>query len=114
MPTRQAWPYTAEDFRRQDESSDDNFYSMPRLVYHIDEPCVAAVTAHYASVFDTFDTPPDVLEICSSWVSHYPKDAKLGNVCGVGMVEAELKENKRLNSFVAKDLNVVSVNEFDF
>jgi len=82
---------------------------MPRLVYHIDEPCVAAVTAHYASVFDTFDTPPDVLDICSSWVSHYPKDAKLGNVCGVGMVEAELKENKRLNSFVAKDLNVVRV-----
>lgn len=68
---------------------------------------MAAVTAYYADVFASFATPPDVLDICSSWVSHYPKDAKLGNVCGVGMVAAELKENKRLKSFVAKDLNVV-------
>lgn len=101
----EAWPYTPADFRRQDESPDDNFYDTPRLVYHIDEPCVAALTAHYKEVFASFESPPDVLDICSSWVSHYPADAKLGNVCGVGMVTAELKENKRLSSFVAKDLN---------
>lgn len=47
----------------------------------------------------------DVLDICSSWVSHYPRDWKGGNVVGLGMNEVELKQNKQLKSYVVKDLN---------
>jgi hypothetical protein len=34
------WPFTAEDFRRVDETPDADFYSQPRFVYHIDEHAV--------------------------------------------------------------------------
>ena len=34
-------------FRRADESADERFYAVPRLVTHIDEAAVAAVTDLY-------------------------------------------------------------------
>ena len=67
----QTWPYTGEgDFKRMDEAPDTEFYTFPKLVYHIDEGAVAALTRYY----DTH--VPDgsaILDICSSWVSHYPR-----------------------------------------
>lgn len=29
------WPFYEDDFNRMDETSDGDFYSQPRLVYHI-------------------------------------------------------------------------------
>ena len=57
---------------------------------------------YYASEFKDGD---DVLDICSSWISHYPKEWKGGNVVGLGMNEYELSQNKVLNSYDVKDLN---------
>ena len=96
------WPYSDDDFARMDESDDEIFYDQPRLVYHIDDAAVTALTQYYV---ETFQEGDDVLDICSSWVSHYPKEWKGGNVVGLGMNEYELGENKQLNSFVVKDLN---------
>jgi len=96
------WPYSPEDFERQDESDDSIFYDQARLVYHIDDDCVSALTQYYS---DNLNDGDDVLDICSSWVSHYPKDFKGGNVVGLGMNEYELSENKQLTSFDVKDLN---------
>jgi len=101
-----AWPYTPEDFKRSDEENDGVFYETSRLCYHIDESAVAALTSYYATVIREFEKPPDVLDICSSWVSHYPDEASLGRVSGVGMNEFELSKNPRLTDFIAKDLNV--------
>uniref|UniRef100_A0A7S1ZWJ2 Methyltransferase type 11 domain-containing protein n=1 Tax=Trieres chinensis TaxID=1514140 RepID=A0A7S1ZWJ2_TRICV len=47
----------------------------------------------------------DVLDLCSSWISHYPKDWKGGNVIGLGMNEYELSQNKVLTSYDVRDLN---------
>ena len=88
--------------KRQDESDDSIFYDQARLVYHIDDACVSALTQYYSESLNDGD---DVLDICSSWVSHYPKDFKGGNVVGLGMNEYELSENKQLTSFDVKDLN---------
>ena len=96
------WPYSPIDFERQDESDDSLFYSQPRLVYHIDEFAVAALTKYYAR---NFKDGEDVLDVCSSWVSHYPEDWRGGNVVGLGMNELELGENGRLSSYVVRDLN---------
>ena len=104
------WPYSDLDFSRMDESDDAIFYSQPRLVYHIDDPAVSALTQYYA---ENFKNDEDVLDICSSWVSHYPKDWKGGNVVGLGMNEYELKQNKQLSSYVVKDLNDEPVLPFD-
>jgi SAM-dependent methyltransferase len=115
----EAWPFTAADFGRMDETPDTQFYSDSRLVYHIDDGAVGALSEYYAEVFQKFNDeegrPPDVLDICSSWVSHYPKDAALGAVCGCGMNEYELSQNPVFTGgndkeacppFVAKDLNI--------
>lgn len=75
------WPFSPEDFMRQDESDDTIFYDQPRLVYHIDDYAVNALTEYYSENLKDGD---DVLDICSSWVSHYPKDFKGGKVVGLG------------------------------
>jgi ubiquinone/menaquinone biosynthesis C-methylase UbiE len=98
----EAWPYTEEDFKRADESDDSYFYDQARLVYHIDDAAVRALTDYYA---EHFVNGQDVLDICSSWVSHYPKEWKGGNVVGLGMNEYELSQNPVLSSYVVKDLN---------
>jgi Methyltransferase domain len=96
------WPYSDEDFKRMDESDDGLFYEAPRLVYHIDDYAVKALTEYYAQEFADGE---DVLDICSSWVSHYPKDWKGGKVVGLGMNEYELSKNDQLTYFVVRDLN---------
>jgi SAM-dependent methyltransferase len=71
-------------------------------VYHIDDAAVAALTKYYQGVFIPGST---VLDICSSWVSHFP-DVFLSEACGLGLNKAELSENKQLSNFIDKDLNV--------
>lgn len=85
-----AWPYTSpSDFRRLDEEVDTSFYRQPKLVYHIDEASVCALTRYYAS---EIPAGSDVLDICSSWVSHYPEDfpARMKSLVGTGISAAEL------------------------
>mmetsp|Transcript_166947 Transcript_166947/g.535958 ORF Transcript_166947/g.535958 Transcript_166947/m.535958 type:complete len:170 (-) Transcript_166947:107-616(-) len=59
------------------------------------------------------------LDICSSWISHYPKDLKAKRVAVTGMNDAELARNTQATEHVAKDLNLDPImpygdNEFDF
>jgi len=77
---------------------------MPKLVYHIDEASVCALTRYYA---DSISAGSDVLDICSSWVSHYPEDfpARMRSIVGTGISPIELSCNRQLSKFVANDLN---------
>lgn len=98
-----SWPYDDKvDFAVMDPSEDEIFYSQPRLVYHIDDSAVSALTEQYATLLKDGD---DVLDICSSWVSHYPKNFKGGKVVGLGMNEYELSQNPQLSDFVVQNLN---------
>ena len=106
------WPYTATDMKRLDESDDSRFYDMPRYVTHIDDRAIAALTAFYETEFIAMrqrrnGTPIDVLDLCSSWISHFPEDAApfLGRVVGIGMNGEELSANKQLNEYYVQDLN---------
>jgi SAM-dependent methyltransferase len=110
------WPFKPTDFARQDESVDTEFYDQARLVYHIDEGAIDALTKYYSTVF-TEDS--SVLDICSSWVSHYPKGLKFKRAAGLGMNKYELEKNTQLTEFAVKDLNIDPVfpykdNSFDF
>jgi SAM-dependent methyltransferase len=106
-------PYTRDDFRRLDESDDSRFYDEPKLVYHIDEPAVKATTAFYGSLFKEVAqrrygseaAKLDVLDLCSSWVSHYPPTGALGRAAGLGMNAVELGKNPVLTEYVVRDLN---------
>ena len=89
-------------FARADESSDSIFYDTPRFVTHIDDGAIGAITDYYAA---TMFEGADVLDLCSSWISHLPPDLKLGKVAGVGMNQEELARNERLDSYEVQDLN---------
>jgi len=45
------WPYSEQDLARMDESNDNIFYDSPRLVYHIDDFAVTALTQYYKENF---------------------------------------------------------------
>jgi len=97
------WPFTASDMSRLDESMDFNFYSTPRFVTHIDDGAIAALTQYYR---ETLPPGSDLLDICSSWVSHLPEEVSFGRVVGLGMNARELEANTALTEWVAADLNV--------
>ena len=89
-------------FRREDEAPDERFYAEPRLVTHIDEAAIAAVTQLYREYL-----PADaaVLDLMSSWVSHLPAEVAYSRVVGLGMNRTELAANPRLDGLVVHDLN---------
>ena len=89
-------------FRRYDETPDEEFYRTPRLVTHIDDSAIAAVTQLYRELF-----PPggEILDLMSSWVSHLPEEVRYQRVVGLGINEEELKRNPRLDEYVVLNLN---------
>ena len=93
----EAWPFTPDYLARQDEESDAVFYDEPRFVTHIDDGAIGALRDYYAQ---EISPKSDVLDICSSWISHLPPDKPLGRVVGVGMNARELEANERLTEFV--------------
>ena len=91
-----------ELFQRIDESADERFYSEPRLVTHIDDATIAALTQLYRELVPA---GAHVLDLMSSWVSHLPPEVDYGRVVGLGMNHVELAQNPRLTSFLVHDLN---------
>jgi len=89
-------------FTRLDDEDDEVFYEPPRLVYHIDDGAIAALTGFYRSVL-----PRDgvLLDLMSSWVSHLPPDIAYKEVVGHGMNAAELAANPRLSRWFIQNLN---------
>jgi SAM-dependent methyltransferase len=102
------WP--ADAFRRFDETPDPLFYVHPRLVTHIDDAAIAAVTQLYREYF-----PPGaaILDLMSSWVSHLPPEVEYSQVVGVGLNRQELAANPRLTAYRMQDLNATPHLTFD-
>ena len=86
-------------FERGDETSDARFYSVPRFVTHIDGGAVAAVGALY----EDLGIRGAVLDLMSSWVSHFREAPEALTV--LGMNAAELAANPQAKSSVVHDLN---------
>lgn len=94
--------FPAGAFRRYDETPDEQFYRTPRLVTHIDDRAIAAITQLYREHF-----PPGgaILDLMSSWVSHLPPEVVYRRVVGLGMNEEELRRNERLDAYLIQNLN---------
>jgi SAM-dependent methyltransferase len=98
-------PFRDQDFARTDPTNDSQFYAFPKLVYHIDEPAVASLTQYYRK---NIPANSDILDICSSWVSHYPLEfpKTMNKICATGISSMELKFNDQLTGgYKAVDLN---------
>lgn len=92
----------SDAFAKQDAGDDLAFYRPPRLVTHIDEDAVAALTRHYR---ERLPQQGRVLDLMSSWVSHLPPDRDYARVVGHGMNSVELAANPRLDDWFVQDLN---------
>lgn len=102
VPWPEAWPLRAEDLQRMDESDDSEFYASPRLVTHIDDAAIGAIREYYAA---HFQHGAAVLDLCSSWISHFPSVGGFSRSVGIGMNRAELERNQALTEWIVKDLN---------
>jgi SAM-dependent methyltransferase len=89
-------------FDRIDGGDDADFYAFPRLVTHIDEGAIAALTDFYRGILPAGGV---VLDLMSSWVSHLPPDVAYGEVIGHGLNAEELAANPRLTRWFVRDLN---------
>ena len=87
-------------FDRADPGLDTAFYGPPRLVTHIDEGAIAAVGDLYAEL----SVEGEVLDLMSSWVSHFRAPPR--RLVGLGMNATELAANPVLAEHVVHDLNV--------
>lgn len=94
-------------FARQDETDDAHFYTPDRFVTHIDDGAIAAVGALYGEL----GLDGEVLDICSSWISHF--EHKPARLAVTGMNARELGANQMADSWVAADLNVDPTLPFD-
>lgn len=89
-------------FTKLDGEDDEFFYEPPRLVCHIDDGAIAALTVFYRRVL-----PADgvLLDLMSSWVSHLPPEIDYKEVIGHGMNATELAANPRLSRWFVQNLN---------
>jgi SAM-dependent methyltransferase len=86
-------------FARADEGDDGVFYANPRLVTHIDDDAIAAV----GDLYDELQIDGDVLDLMSSWVSHFR--APPAHLRVLGMNEDELQANTAASERIVHDLN---------
>ncbi|HYN32945.1 MAG TPA: class I SAM-dependent methyltransferase [Ilumatobacteraceae bacterium] len=99
--------FPAGFFDRADESPDSVFYRPDRLVTHIDEGAIAAV----GELYDELELAGDVLDICSSWISHFRSAPR--RLVAMGMNESELRANEMATSWAIQDLNADPTLPFD-
>jgi len=91
--------FPAGFFRRTDESADAAFYGPPRLLTHIDDRAIATVGALYEHLGIT----GRVLDLMSSWISHFVTPPR--ELVVLGMNAAELEANTAATERVVRDLN---------
>lgn len=89
-------------FERADTEPDDVFYEHPRMVAHIDEATMAAVTEFYR---EFIPADASVLDLMSSWISHLPEEVPRSRTAGLGMNAQELAANSQLSEWCVQDLN---------
>ena len=91
--------FPAGFFARADEEPDPVFYAVPRLVTHIDDGAIAAV----GELYEELRVTGDVLDLMSSWVSHF--QTAPGRLVVLGMNDRELAANPMAQERIVHDLN---------
>ena len=94
--------YSPQHFERVDEDEDRLFYLQPRRVVHIDDSAIAAVGRLFREL-----VPPDstVLDLMSSWRSHWPAGHPKARLVGLGLNREEMEDNPDLDEVVVHDVN---------
>jgi hypothetical protein len=95
-------PFRPEHFQRVDEGPDPEFYSFPRKVVHIDDAAIDAIKWFFAETL-----PPNgvILDLLSSWRSHWPAELPKQRLVGLGLNAEEMDDNPHLDDYVVHDVN---------
>ena len=89
--------------KKLDESNDEEFYSNPKFVYHLDTNFRKYLSYIYKNEINDNST---VVDLMSSWDSYLPTEKNYKKVIGHGMNKDELIKNKILNSFWIQNFNL--------
>ena len=91
-----------QHFDRMDEEDDRLFYQQARKVVHIDDGAIAAASRLFQEM-----VPPDsvVLDLMSSWRSHWPAGHPKARMVGLGLNQEEMADNPDLDEVVVYDVN---------
>ncbi|OWY69518.1 SAM-dependent methyltransferase [cyanobacterium TDX16] len=85
-----------------DDTNDQQFYSFPRFVTHVDDNFIQQLTQLYR---ERLKPQTRIFDMMSSWVSHLPEEMEFAHVEGHGMNEEELARNPRLHHYLVQNLN---------
>ena len=89
--------------KKIDESNDQEFYSNPKFVYHLDANFRQNLTDLYQNEITDNST---VLDLMSSWDSYLPQGKKYKKVIGHGLNKLELEKNKIFDSYWIQNFNL--------
>jgi len=89
--------------KKLDESNDEDFYSSPKFVYHLDSNFRKYLSYIYNNEIKDNSV---VVDLMSSWDSYLPSKKKYKRVIGHGLNKDELERNKILNSFWIQNFNL--------
>ena len=88
--------------KKLDESNDEEFYSDPKFVYHLDSNFRQYLSNVYKNEIEDYST---VLDLMSSWDSYLPEEKKYKKVIGHGLNKQELEKNKTFDSYWIQNFN---------
>ena len=89
--------------KKIDESNDEEFYSDPKFVYHLDANFRNCLSNLYKDEISDYST---VLDLMSSWDSYLPKEKKFKKVIGHGLNKQELERNKIFDTYWIQNFNL--------
>ena len=89
--------------KKLDESNDEEFYSDPKFVFHLDANFRQYLSDVYKKEISDYST---VLDLMSSWDSYLPQEKKYKKVIGHGLNKQELKKNKILDTYWVQNFNL--------
>ena len=89
--------------KKLDESNDQEFYSEPKFVYHLDSNFRQHLTTLYENEIADSSS---VVDLMSSWDSYLPKGKKYKKVVGHGLNKQELEKNKIFDSYWIQNFNL--------
>lgn len=102
------FPYSERDLTPLDASKDELFYLVPRFVQHAAVEAREELARFYAAAL-----PPsgrgDVLDLASSWTSHYPQGYRARRCVAIGLNPLELLANRAKTEFRVQNLNASPV-----
>ena len=89
--------------KKLDENNDEEFYSDPKFVYHLDSNFRQYLSGVYENEIIDNST---IIDLMSSWDSYLPKGKKYKKVIGHGLNKQELEKNKLFDSFWIQNFNL--------